>query len=333
MKIHFTLALVALATLLWHLQITDMTLLYPLIAIGLWSFNFGFRLYNVIKHSRRAVASIEELDGGVKIVVYVNHNIANRPGQYFYLYFPELPLPYKFQAHPLVAMRCKSIKQGTKLEFLMECKGKSRGYFTFKRKASVIVDGPWGVELGLEQYERVVLVGQGLGIAGLLSCAIYLGERMRMQSYKTKRSRTKKLDLYWVSDKGSQALWVKKEFQALRSLDVGEQMKVGCQIPDKENVNLFKDKNNENGNKEDNEKDSKKDNGNWKLLTNMRGLESAEARLAKMIGGSEYKSIVVGNHLLITIFRERFLTLFSLWPCTIYTTSTQYYHFRDHVSS
>ena len=244
-KFHSVLAIVALAALLWHLRTVNKSSLCPLAAGVLWLLNCGFRLYSIVRRSRGAFASIEELKKAVKISVHVQDDVQTRLGQYYYLYFPDYPLPYKFQAHPLMVMRCDKIKKGyTTLVFVMERQEGISHTLGREGHTRVILDGPWGIDLGLERYERVILVGEGIGIAGLLSCAFHLGERMLMRSNESQGLRTKKLDLYWVPNDWNQAMSMKDELQALQELDANELMRVWLQFPDsnrKEKTSLFKE--------------------------------------------------------------------------------------------
>jgi hypothetical protein len=94
-KTHLALVTVALCIMLWHLRISNVTLLCPCIAVVLWLVNFCLRLFNMIRYSRGATASIttKDNDTSARISVFVRPRITIRPGPVLLLIFPETANP------------------------------------------------------------------------------------------------------------------------------------------------------------------------------------------------------------------------------------------------
>lgn len=146
-----------------------------------------------------------------------------RPGQYFYLSFPELSFRERKQAHPFMAAWWTETDAGTNLTFLIETqKGITARLANGARLGSVNLEGPYGHKLPVERYDNVILVANGVGIAGVLPYARFLGERnFRDEEVKAVakteklenpaplyRDQTRKIDLFWKLDYNDQDQWV-----------------------------------------------------------------------------------------------------------------------------
>jgi ferredoxin-NADP reductase len=64
-------------------------------------------------------------------------------------------------------------------------------------KQKVYLDGPYGLDLQLGRYKTVILVGDGIGIAGILPHAQYLAERKR-NDFRIKEKIKKKQEVLKV---------------------------------------------------------------------------------------------------------------------------------------
>jgi predicted ferric reductase len=79
------------------------------------------------------------------------------------------------------------------------------------------LDGPYGKNHHPERYHTVVLVAQGIGIAGLLSYIGYLEEWKSQEDRLRKRELiTRKVDLHWLLDDNSEFDSIAPHLEQLR---------------------------------------------------------------------------------------------------------------------
>jgi predicted ferric reductase len=106
-------------------------------------------------------------------------------------------------------------------------------------RSSVSFDGPYGQDLHLEDYETVMLVAEGIGIAGVLPYAQHLAQRshhdaqikrsLKLASTPNKddlrralhRDTTRNVDLFWNLELNDQERWVSEQLRNLQDLDPG----------------------------------------------------------------------------------------------------------------
>ncbi|KAK8121332.1 hypothetical protein PG999_005452 [Apiospora kogelbergensis] len=96
------------------------------------------------------------------------------------------------------------------------------------------LDGPYGHDLKLQEFENIFLAAKGIGIAGILPYAMDLAQRQRFDEQLVARTarakestpkealfrdKTRRIDLFWVLDDNSQQKWMREELQALQNLD------------------------------------------------------------------------------------------------------------------
>ncbi|KAE8442180.1 hypothetical protein EG329_003768 [Mollisiaceae sp. DMI_Dod_QoI] len=93
---------------------------------------------------------------------------------------------------------------------------------------SINVDGPYGQDLQLEQYDTVILVAEGIGIAGVLPYAKYLSQRKldddnAKSNPKAKvclsRDQTRKVDIFWKLEHNRQVSIAEKYLDILEKMD------------------------------------------------------------------------------------------------------------------
>ena len=259
---HTLLAVTVIGGTIWHiLPGKFIKLLFPFISILVWSI---ITLYRLRYHNRGGyISSCNSFpqygkDGAhtIKLNVRLRRHLPFKPGQFGYLKFPSLRWRYRFQAHPFMIMWCeydvevKDDKQIdiTNLTFLIQPRGGLTARLDRELQLSdlskgssfqwpVSFDGPYGQDLHLEQYETVMLVAQGPGIAGVLRYAQHLAQRscrdrevkrlLKLESTPNKvdlrktlhRDATKNVDLFWQLDLNSQEKWISDHLRALQDMD------------------------------------------------------------------------------------------------------------------
>lgn len=232
---HLLLALLILCGVGSHVVIvTSSFLSFPSIlcftAAGLltiaWILRLGRRLYR----GQADGVHYEVLEGAVRLWVRVRHSIPTRPGTYFYVRFPNLPLRARFQSHLLPVAFWRPTSQGSTkdISFLIPSSRDLRAYIRRGGKLSVCLDGPYGEQLSLGQYELIILVAEGEGIAGVLSLAQSILSRRKRDDEDKLRGlqselycdRTRKVDLIWRLQDNAQVKWASSHFASLSDMEV-----------------------------------------------------------------------------------------------------------------
>ena len=119
-----------------------------------------------------------------------------RPGQYVYV---TLPSRHRggIQAHPyLIAWSEEDdSRRSTSISLLVECRsGFSRRLLnTPDQPLSALVDGPYGATTDLDNFDKVVLIASGIGIA-----AHMLTLRHLINAHNKRTARVRRLSLYWI---------------------------------------------------------------------------------------------------------------------------------------
>lgn len=133
----------------------------------------------------------------------------------------------RIQSHPYMIMWWDNSLRAKTLSFLVQ---PQRGFshdLTSRTSAKIVMDGPYGKDLHLEQYETMILVAQGIGIAAILPHVRHMTYRKAAQDKKYESFRrgliTRKIDVYWVVDDNFQINWV---FEWLAKLQLVDSSKV-----------------------------------------------------------------------------------------------------------
>jgi NAD(P)H-flavin reductase len=81
-----------------------------------------------------------------------------------------------------------------------------------KSISSVVLDGPYGKALRLEDFKIVILIARGIGIMGILPHLRHMTYRSLSKAKEHARYRrgliTRKIDVYWVLEDEDQMAWV-----------------------------------------------------------------------------------------------------------------------------
>jgi predicted ferric reductase len=253
LKFHFFLAIVAVVALLKHLLLFGMhRAALPIAAILLWGVNAGLRLGQMAYHNigglrDGGVATIEHFYGGVnksfvtamKIHVSLRHGTKIRPGEYYYLSVRGMGFRRGWQAHPFVVSWWDDSINASSLDFLVEPKAGITADLMAKNSIrSVTLDGPYGKDLQLQEYENVILVARGIGIAGVLPYVRHMIYRRSSTSKDLEEYRrgliTRKIDLYWDMEDNNQQDWLEGWIRALKDRDAEKV----CVIPRQSNMIL-----------------------------------------------------------------------------------------------
>ena len=243
---HTGLALLSVASSIWLLLPVPLTwnLLFPIMAPSLWSFNLVVGIIRIVRYNIRNGEWGQKADvsalmgGGIKVVLDLKRPLDIRPGQYGYLYSSELG---RFQTHPFMitwwdplseahasasAASASSLDEAAcpkaaKLYFLIESQDGLTSRLASRRSLqSVYFNGPYGQTLHLDDHENVILVAQGIGIAGVLGHALHLTRRrFHMNAAYRRGLATRRVDIFWLLEENSQETWAAEYLSQLQSMD------------------------------------------------------------------------------------------------------------------
>jgi len=115
-------------------------------------------------------------------------------------------------------------KRAMSLSFLIQPQGGvSAGLIARNSIRSVIIDGPYGKDLALEDYETVILIAKGIGIAGILPYARHMTYRRVSKEKDNEAYRRgliiRKVDVFWVMEDNSQEHWISEWITDLQQKD------------------------------------------------------------------------------------------------------------------
>lgn len=246
---HLVLALAALGSLTWHVLILPTVLPKAVAggACGIWMLTTLGRLLRSMYRGRAAV-SIGQVGQIDRVRARFQRPVPLFPGCYFYLYFPDAAWGMKLRGHAMAAAWIQDPEgsnHSTQLTFLMQRQGHIAALAKNEASlANVYIDGPYGHDLQLHEFENVVLAAKGIGIAGVLPYAAYLARRKQFDAAHTLRNTlsesppkeslfrdmTRKVDLFRVLEDNGQQKWIEEELQALQGLDP-ENVRCACSPP------------------------------------------------------------------------------------------------------
>jgi NAD(P)H-flavin reductase len=143
-------------------------------------------------------ANITCFNGTVRIRIAVPRPIEIKAGQYINVWMPSVSW-YIFQSHPFVVTNWVEGKQVTLELFIQPRRGLTRRLFsrgTLDARDSIprlaLFTGPHGISIPVVEYETVLMVATGFGIAAQLP---YL--RQLIHGYQTCKARTRRVHLVW----------------------------------------------------------------------------------------------------------------------------------------
>lgn len=225
---HFVAVLGALGGLIWHaLTQSVFTKALVLLAAVSWILSTLYRVMLYLRWRWGAkVTDVRVACRSTHIRVQLGKPLRPYPGMYFYLYFSGLPIRYKLHGFPMSAFFW-SLPPGDvstrDLHFLVQRRG-SLARLNVGRE-DVSIEGPYGKNLRAETYETVILVAEGIGIAGVLPYALHLAQRrqhdQRFKATNTPlfRDVTRKVDLLWKLNENEEERWCEDELVELMGMD------------------------------------------------------------------------------------------------------------------
>ena len=119
-------------------------------------------------------------------------------------------LQHENSAKPLEELALKASEAD--LTFLISHNSRPLQSLRLKSNDKVLLDGPYGQDLGLQHYQTVMLAAHGAGISVLLSFALYLWERQG-------QGLLRKVNILWSLERGYQEEWVSEKLKILKALD------------------------------------------------------------------------------------------------------------------
>ncbi|KAL7917356.1 hypothetical protein ACQKWADRAFT_307016 [Trichoderma austrokoningii] len=182
---HRVIAMGAIGVLFWHvLQVTSIiSRILVGASCGFWLFTTIFRILKVLYSGRSG--TILQLYGdadALQLTIRLTRPIKLQPGCYFYLFFPAFWFKYDiFQSCTAMAFWCPpedACGEVTEITFLLSRRGNHGNAISrLKEGQTVLLDGPYGMDYGLQKYETVILAVKGMGIAATLPLALGLAAR------------------------------------------------------------------------------------------------------------------------------------------------------------
>jgi predicted ferric reductase len=152
---------------------------------------------------RFARATINHDAGAVKMQLHLPRPVKFEAGRYINLWIPSISFWSFFQTHPFMIVSWAATAQDT-LDLLVEPRrGLTRELLDHaKRRYNinpiVMFSGPHGMDVAMDEYESVLMVASGFGIAALLP---YL--KKLIYSYNNRVGRARRIHVIWqISSRG-----------------------------------------------------------------------------------------------------------------------------------
>ena len=149
----------------------------------------------------RARALVTHAEGSVKIKVTLSRPLKVEAGQYINLWIPSVSFSSFLQSHPFVVTSWSHEEQSQLELFVEPRRGLTRELLyhaqACERSGSfgsrwVLFSGPHGISAPVGEYESILLVGTGFGMAALLP---YL-QRL-IHGYQTRKVCTRRIRVIW----------------------------------------------------------------------------------------------------------------------------------------
>jgi len=182
---------------------------------------------------------VTKVSGGIKVTVIVPSRLQIKPGQYINLWIPSISFWSFLQSHPFVVASCTEGQQTT-LELLIgPQKGLSSKFLrnsTYDSDSLALFSGPHGLSAPLAEFETVLLVASGLGIAAQLP---YL--RHLIRGYNDFQVRTRRIHLVWQLESLGKQTGIPPPLSPHRPVadaDRGRSSGAGCAEPSAERRHL-----------------------------------------------------------------------------------------------
>lgn len=226
--------IISLATLLLLWCHIDLKGSFAVICLGsvsgLWTFQqlvwMGFLIYRNFGSEIRNTATIIGPSHGdsqisqIRIILRRPWNIT--PGQYVYVTMPSIPHLFigAFQAHPFVIAWSNVENDKTELILLVKVeKGFSRAVSMYRDHSYVIVDGPYGKSIRYNDFDKVLFIGYGIGIAAHL-----IPVRHLIRAHNNREARARRISLVWIMESDGDD--PSESINLLSNLFIGQELSV-----------------------------------------------------------------------------------------------------------
>lgn len=213
---------VALLALLWiHVLRKGDRLVIVSLALGtaIWIVNkiiwIVLLVYRNSGDGERSMAAIEalKLDGSTKAVrvcITVRRAWKVNAGHYIYITLPRHPRTL-FQSHPYSI----AWAEGRTLVLLVSTRsGFSKSLTTRIGDCRVVLDGPYGETADLDNYDTVLFMSYGIGIATQL-----LSVRDLLRGHDDQTARVRRVTIVWFLERSEQETWASEYIEQLQSMD------------------------------------------------------------------------------------------------------------------
>lgn len=223
--IYIALGWMAVSMILLHIWLATSTIESTIARIIL-ALAIGIGLLNAICRKRRSkVGRATKLVREDATIVKLTSKVRAHAGAYFYIYFHETSLWHRYRGLPLVLHGWNSPeslnwhgdkRQMSELSFMIES-----GHLSSKlleKETTVTIEGPYGKNLGLEQFEHAVLVAEGNGIAACIPLVAAILEKIGDRKDKSSSDPSKRITLFWATRDISQQNSMTERFNELIDL-------------------------------------------------------------------------------------------------------------------
>lgn len=238
--IHLFLSLGFLSGLAWHVILKgSLVARVPVfVACGVWLLTQISRVSRLLlRQGAYAVVKEHWSDGEVtRLTLECSGEVRIFPGCYFYLFsrnrFPLLGL---LHGQPLMtcwtAPELCAMDKSKRLTFLVSASHRHHQLLQVNMGQKLRIEGPYGVNHCLGEYETVILAAKGMGIAGVMSHALHLAARKKHDNDARQRSKriqdanepilgdlSRRVDLVWWLEHEKQEVWLRNQFKDLQDL-------------------------------------------------------------------------------------------------------------------
>lgn len=186
---HAALALATLGGTLWHVYSLFSVLAKVLASIcsATWVLTTISRIILTALRGRHIrVRKITIYQDITVIDIIAKYNFQAFPGAYFYVTFPgsfwsyelwrSYPMKAFWKEYPSEAQQAQPLPQKFSLIISNREQG-SQHISKLEHRRYILLEGPYGQALPVQEYENVILVAEGAGLLGILPLASYLASR------------------------------------------------------------------------------------------------------------------------------------------------------------
>lgn len=183
--------------------------LFVYVFMGIFGATFTIESVIILKRNgvfrwRRSRATITCSAGVVHLKLYLSKSLNIKPGQHINIWIPSVSAGAWLQIHPFVVTSWTAEPQSTLDLFVQPRGGFTKNLLRIASRGKraedkwVLFSGPHGQTVPAGEYDRVLLVADGAGIAALLP---YL--KRLIHGYHAGQVSTRKIHLVWqISDIG-----------------------------------------------------------------------------------------------------------------------------------